>query len=259
MTGLVRRWRERTMDRGVDDRGTTLAELLIGMTIFSILMAAVTTMAVGYHRVHAENVARQDQVDATRTASERLTKVIRTVVKPSQLISCTTSVCSEIDAFVSASSTAMKFYANLDNAGNAVGPRQVTYMLDPTGAGEARLVERVQVPDSATPGANGYTYCDALAAGASAACKGRMTTRVLVEGVRTDGPVATFVYFDNAGQRMTPASGAALSAAQIDQVLSIELTLRVRSHDRNSTGPTTYIQRILLPNSQAVLRPGEDE
>ncbi|GEA82899.1 MAG: prepilin-type N-terminal cleavage/methylation domain-containing protein [Cellulomonas sp.] len=242
-----------------DERGTSLAELLIGMTIFSILMAALTTLAIGYHRVNAQSIARQDQVDAARTAAERLTKVVRTAVKPSQLINCVTSTCSELDAFVSASSTSMKFYANLDNAGNAVGPRQVTYTLEPTGAGEARLVERVQRPDSSTPGSNGYSYCDALAAGASGTCKARMTTKVLAEGVQTDGPVAPLVYFNNDGDAMTPGSGGALTALQIDQVLSIEFTLRVRSDDRNSTGPTTYIQRVLLPNSQAVLRPGEDE
>ncbi|AEI12315.1 MULTISPECIES: PilW family protein [Cellulomonas] len=242
-----------------DDSGTTLAELLIGMTIFTVLMAAVTTMAIGYHRVNAQSVARQDQIDATRTASERLTKVIRTAVKPSQLISCATSVCSDIDAFVSASTTSMKFYANLDNAGNTVGPRQVTYAFEATGTGVGRLVERVQRPDSSTPGSNGYSYCDATSAGASAACRSRMTSKVLAEGVRTDGPVPLFTYFDNAGAAMTPGTGGALTSAQIDQVLSIEFTLRVRSDDQNSTGPTTYIQRILLPNSQAVLRPGEDE
>ncbi|RHA40534.1 prepilin-type N-terminal cleavage/methylation domain-containing protein [Cellulomonas rhizosphaerae] len=240
------------------DRGTTLAELLIGMTIFSVLLAAVATMAVGYYRVNAQSVARQDQVDETRAAAERFTKLVRTVVKPSQLINCVTATCSDIDAFVSASATSMKFYANIDNAGNLVGPRQVTYTLEPTGTGTAKLVERVQRPDSSTPGNNGYSYCDALASGASGACKSRLTTKVLVEGVRTDGAVRPFVYFDNAGKAMTPASGTALSPAQIDQVLSIEFTLRVRSADQNSTGATTYIQRILLPNSQAVLRPGED-
>ncbi|MBT0995204.1 prepilin-type N-terminal cleavage/methylation domain-containing protein [Cellulomonas sp. DKR-3] len=242
-----------------DERGTSLAELLIGMTIFTILMAAVTTLAIGYQRVNAESVARQDQVDVARTASERLTKVVRTVVKPSQLISCVTATCSDIDAFVSASSTSMKFYANLDNAGNVVGPRQVTYVVQPTGPGTARLVERVQRPDSSTPGTNGYTYCDALAAGASAACRSRMTTATLVEGVRTDGPAPLFAYYDNEGDLMSTGAGGSLTSAQIDQVLSIELTLRVRADDARSTGATTYIQRILLPNSQAVLRPGEDE
>jgi len=254
-----RRLSSSAADEQTRERGTTLAELLVGMTIFSILMAAVTTIAVGYYRVNAQSVARQDQVDETRAAAERFAKLVRTAVKPSQLINCSTSTCSEIDAFVSASATSMKFYANIDNARNLVGPRQVTYALETTAPGVARLVERVQRPDSSTPGSNGYSYCDALASGASASCKARLETRTLAEGVRTDGVVEPFVYFDNTGAAMEPATRSGLSPAQIDQVLSIELTLSVRSADRNSTGPTTYIQRIMLPNSQAVLRPGEDE
>ena len=42
-------------------------------------------------------------------------------------------------------------------------------------------------------------------------------------------------------------------------MLAIELTVSVQSTTVTKANPTTYIQRITLPNAQAVLRQGEDE
>ncbi len=247
----------RMSSRPQGERGTTLAELLVSMTIFSVIMAAVLAIAIGYHRVSAQNIARQDQLDVARVASERLAKVVRTAVKPSQLMSCGNSTCDAIDSFITADATSMKFYANLENGGNLVGPSQVTYQVVSTAAGVGNLVERVQRPDSPTATVNGYVYCDASAVGASPACKARLTTRTLATGVRVDGESPLFAYYGDVGGELdTDRSG--LTASEIEHVLSIEVTLQVQSDSPTKPGPTTYIQRILMPNSQAVLRPGED-
>jgi hypothetical protein len=42
-------------------------------------------------------------------------------------------------------------------------------------------------------------------------------------------------------------------------VLAIEIVVQARSTGGTTTGvPTTYIQRVMLPNAQAVIRQGED-
>ena len=53
--------------------------------------------------------------------------------------------------------------------------------------------------------------------------------------------------------------GIQLYSSIHNDVLAIELTVSVQSTTVTKANPTTYIQRITLPNAQAVLRQGEDE
>lgn len=236
------------------DDGSSLPELLVSMMILAVIIAATATLAIGFSRTNAQNIARQDQVDRAREATERISKTIRTAVKPNKLSACVTATC-DVDAFVAAGAWSMQFYGNLDNPGNTRGPSRITYVVATSGPDKGVLIEKVQRPDSATPTAGtGYTYCNAEATGATAACTSLLTVRRLATGVRTDGATPLFQYFTTGGGGMTvPATG--LAAADIAKVLSVELTLRVQSASPSKPGPTTYIQRVLLPNSLAVLRP----
>ena len=238
------------------DEGSSLPELLVSMLILSFIIAATATLTIGFQRTNAQNIARQDQVDVARSAVERMSKTVRTAVKPNKLSACVTTAC-DIDAFVTAGNFTMQFYANLDNAAGARGPSRITYVVATSGPDKGVLVEKVQRPDTATPTAGaGFTYCNAEAAGAPVDCKNRLTVRRLATGVETGG-TALFQYFRSDGTAMTvPATG--LTAADLDEVLSVEVTVKVRSKSPSRPGPTTYIQRILLPNSLAVLRPDKD-
>ncbi|KQY25658.1 hypothetical protein ASD16_06555 [Cellulomonas sp. Root485] len=223
------------------------------MMLLAVVIATTATMTISFQRTNSQNIARQDQIDVARSATERITKTIRTAIKPSQLPGCTATAC-DVDAFISASQTSMQFYANLQNASNLVGPRRVTYSLATTGPDAGKLVEKVQVPDSATPGAAGYVYCNAELAGASAACKARLTVRTLAKGVLSSGSQPLFRYFGTTGAELPLTPGVPLTAAQIEEVLSVEILVKVQSPSPSRPKPTTYIQRVLLPNTQAVLR-----
>ena len=240
--------------RQTDDRGTSLPELLVVMLILGIIAAATAALTIGFQRTNAQNITRQDQVDAARSTVERMSKTIRTAVKPSQL-SCT--ACT-VDAFVKAETFSVQFYANLDNPGNSVGPSRITYSVTTTGADANVLVEKVQTPDFVPPGPSGYVYCPAELAGASAACQGRLTTRRLATGVVASASSPLFTYFDTAGNALTPAVGGSLSTTDLEKVLSIEIDVNVETPNATRAKPTEYIQRVTLPNSQAVLRSGQE-
>lgn len=243
--------------RGLEgDRGTTLTELLVTLLIFSMVVAATITMAVGFARTNAENISRQDQIDSARASVQSMSRALRTAVMPSQLTS--TCVSYTQDAFVVGRDYAVQFYANLDNPGNSVGPSRVTYSIATSGADAGNLVEKVQRPDSNVPTASGYQYCDAEVSGASAACRARLTTRVLARGVQAGTPV--FKYYDRSGNRMSPTTaGGTLTAAELARVLAVELVVSVQAPNATRADPTTYIQRITLPNAQAVLRQSEED
>lgn len=239
--------------RATADRGTSITELLISMMLLGVVIATTAVMTISFQRTNGQNMARQDQIDVARATAERMTKTIRTAIKPSQLPGCTATAC-DVDAFISASQTSMQFYANLQNTSNLVGPRRVTYSVATTGANAGKLVEKVQVPESATPGAAGYVYCDAEAAGATALCKSRLKVRTLASGVLSSGTEPLFRFYGSSGSELPLTPGVPLTAAQIEQVLSVEILVKVQGSSPTRPKPTTYIQRVLLPNTQAVLR-----
>ncbi|WP_315095264.1 prepilin-type N-terminal cleavage/methylation domain-containing protein [uncultured Cellulomonas sp.] len=239
-----------------DEQGTTLTELLVSMLVFSILLAAVGTLTIGFTRTNAQSISRQNQVDSARVVVSTMTKTLRTAVMPNQLTS-TCTLCTE-DAFVIGKGFSVQFYANINNPGNTVGPSRVTYTLTTTGADAGTLVEKVQVPDSNIPSATGYAYCDAEASGSPTACRNRLSTRVLARGVQSDtGPI--FAYYDRTGAQLTPPTNGTLTAAELKKVLAVELVVSVQAQDATKVDPTTYIQRVTLPNAQAVLRQEEED
>jgi hypothetical protein len=228
------------------------------MLIMGIITSALATLTIGFQRTNAQNITRQDQIDAARTGVERISKTVRTAVKPSQLsTTCTLSFCTE-DAFMRAENFAVQFYANLNNDKNMIGPSRVSYAVATSGATAGQLVEKVQRPDSNIPTSAGYVYCDATAGAATADCKARLTTRVISRGIQTPTATPLFKYYDTAGVRLIPdAATGTLAADQLEKVLSIELVVAVQSAN-GQAAPTTYIQRVTLPNSQAVIRQGTE-
>lgn len=251
MNALVARTRARIAS---GERGMTVVEMAVVMLILSIVLVATATLAIGFTRTNAENVSRQDQIDVARSAVERMSRVTRTAVKPSQLAS-TCTACTA-DAFMEAKPLSVKFYANIDNPKNSVGPSRVTYSVASSGPDAGVLIETLQTPDSKTPGSTGYVYCPATSPSASTECKNRLHTRRLAEGVSTSA--AVFTYYDTDGNQLVPPSSG-LSATALEQILSMELTVTVQSTNPVKPNPTTYIQRITLPNAQAIIRQGEEE
>jgi hypothetical protein len=116
----------------------------------------------------------------------------------------------------------------------------------------------VQSPDNLlTP----YTYCAAEAAGASALCKSHLVTQRLATGVLTVSGRPLLTYFNSDGLALPLAgpltASGSLTAADLAQVLSIELTVEVQTPNATKAAPTKYIQRVTMPNSQSVIRAGQ--
>ena len=238
------------------DAGFSLTELMVSMFITSLVIVTTVALTITFQRTNAQNFSRQEQIDTGRAAVEAMSRSVRTAIKPAQLAT-NCSGCTD-DAFLAGSGTSMRFYGNLDNSGNLVGPTRVTYTLVTSGAEAGQLIEEKQVPDSPVPGATGYTYCNAKAAGASAACKSRLTTRPVAFGVVNDAGTPIFRYFDQTGAELVPPVGGSLSVAELARVLAVEMLVTVQADNPIKAPPTTYIQRVLLPNAQAVIRLEEE-
>ncbi|WP_024288217.1 PilW family protein [Cellulomonas sp. KRMCY2] len=238
------------------DTGMSLTELVVTMMIMSFVVAGTVSLTVGFHRTTAQNMSRQEQIDTARAAVESMSRTVRAAVKPAQLIG-TCPGCE--DAFLEGRTTSVRFYSNVNNSGNDVGPSRVTYVLSTSGATAGQLIETIQIPESPVPDSSGYDYCDATLASADADCIGRARTRPIAFGVQADDLNPIFRYYDAAGVPLIPVSGASLTTDELARVLSIELVVTVQADNATQAAPTTYIQRIMLPNAKAVLRLSDEE
>ena len=226
-----------------DDSGMSLTELLVTMFITSILIAGTATLVVGVSRTNGANIDRTNQVDTARFGVERMVQALRTSVMQSQL-GC--SGCTS-DAFIQGADYGAQFYANLNNAGGTVGPSKVTFRIVATGTGTGDLRQTIQKPDSATPSPTlGFQYTNLS----------NVIDTVIARGVRTDTGSPIFAYYDGASARL-PATSGALTATQLKNVLAVEVQLTVQASGRRAL-PTTYVQRLLLPNAEAVIRQNEE-
>ena len=236
------------------DEGISLVELLVTMMVMGVIVAATATLVIGAQRTNSQTIARLDQVESARNAVERMSRTLRASVMPSQLLSSCAG-CTE-DAFVRGEDYEVQFYANIDNPRNTVGPSRVTYAVAETASGVADLVQTIQIPNSPTPTATGYQYCDPIA-DTGPACQSRVQTMTIARGVLVDTARPMLTYYSADGPLAT--SGGALSAVDLARVLAVELQVVVQQQTSQRAQPTTYIQRILLPNAQAVIRQGEEE
>lgn len=235
---------------GERDRGMSLVELMVTMVVTGLVAAMTAALVIGVQQTNQANTVRQDQIDAARVSTERMSKTLRSSAKPNQVAACTgTGVCVD-EAFLRGRQFSVEFYANLNNAGNRIGPSQVTYTVATSGSTAGQLVETVQRPMSNVPSATGYVYCTS-----GPGCAATKSTQVLARNVVTTSG-AVFQYYDSKGVKMTPVGSGTLTAAQLKTLQSIEIVVRIQDGSGDGAAPTTYIQRILLPNSQALMKTG---
>ena len=121
----------------------SLTELIVTMFIMSVVIIGAVSLTIGFQRTNAANLARQDAIDTARTTSESMSRTIRAAVKPSQLtLSC--AGCTQ-DAFIEARDFSVRFYSNINNAGNTVvtgSPSDDNMIVQPGAPG--RVVQHPQ-------------------------------------------------------------------------------------------------------------------
>jgi hypothetical protein len=74
-------------------------------------------------------------------------------------------------------------------------------------------------------------------------------TRTLARGVQTSGPI--FTYYDAVPAKITTVTLTATDLAKVD---SIEISVTVKKPGTVSVRPTTFVQRVALPNADSVVR-----
>jgi prepilin-type N-terminal cleavage/methylation domain-containing protein len=212
-----------------NDDGLTLVEMLSTLVIMGVLTSIISAMFITSMRAMHDNGIRLDQVNTGRTAMDTMTRVIRTSVLPSSLASCS-GPCGPGAAFLTAAPTTMSFYADIDNANNAVGPTQVSIWVDASG----NLFESLQRPD---PGSavTGYTWTTASL----------KHTILLAKGVQTTN-LFTYYQFGSSTPYTTVIGTSLANVDAVDILLKVDLP-------NTKASATTYVQRVSLPNVDTII------
>lgn len=217
--------------RGEHERGMTLVELMVTITLTSSVVAVVAGGLVTATKLMGSNSLRLQEVGENQVAIEAMTKTMRTAVEPRLL-----GAASDDAAFIQGDSKRVAFYAALSSliepTGGGMtryGPVRVTYTL--TGG---ELVETYQLPDEHLPSNHDYTYCTVGSTG----CEVR--SRTIASNV-VDAPIFTF-YGESGNTLAVP-----LSAANLEAVDSIDIV--VTSQTAEGTESSTVVSRVSLVNS----------
>lgn len=224
------------------DSGHTLVELMVVISLFTILTIAVGTLTVLGHQVSSGLRDRLDNTTQGQVAIDATSKVLRTAVLPDQIAEAACSNCEDT-ALIEANRSQVAFYASL---GDPVGPTLVTMrVMDdpfaPANETSGQLVQTMQPPTSLGNGR--YSFCDATEPGCI------VQTRVLARGL-ADEDTEIFAYYDFSGTLITRAD---LGETELAKVSSVEITLTVQNV-QDIPGQDTYpsatvVKRVRLPNS----------
>ncbi len=225
-----------------DDRGVTLIEMLVVISILGTVLAIVTEGLIVSQRTLGDNATRLNGLSQTNVAVEAMTRVLRTAILPSQ-VQATCSGC-DVAAFIKGDTRYVEFYANVDNDGilptsgtTDYGPRRVTYSVDAQGV----LTETVQKPNVHAYNDFDYQYCTP---GPSCPVRQRVLARDVEDGT-------LFTYYDRTGATIaTPLQSAVSRLKAVD---SIDLVIRVKPSDR--TDSATVTARVTLPNADSLIQP----
>ncbi|KPG86987.1 type II secretion system protein J [Frigoribacterium sp. RIT-PI-h] len=199
------------------DAGLSLAELLVAMMVFGIIVAVVTTTFISLTKATAQ--ARG--VDAnTRVASNVMNEVSR-VVRAARTIP--TPGGTEATSFSLATTESLTLTTAVNGADSLTTvPRKVTFGV----AADRSLVEMTVV---GTPLKTDFWQF------VSTPTK-RTLGGSVVAPASSDAPL--FTYYDFTGAVLTPDSGGALSATQLPAIAAVQVSVTI---DRTATASSQAV------------------
>jgi prepilin-type N-terminal cleavage/methylation domain-containing protein len=241
----------RRSSRG-DERGISLIEVMVAISLFSVLLALVSGVVIESLKSSTDTRNRLANLDQVRGGMDSMTKSLRTAVRPSQLNGTCSAFCE--DAFDVATDYEVTFLANLgDQLGGKATPSRITYKVapdttDPRGLTAIVTETRQQVKSTWVSG--DYVFAGVAAPAAPCTVSAPVpgcVTRQITKGLRWPFPVGegpAFVYYDAAHVKL-PATSLTTSA-QRTAISAVDITLPVG--DASHPSPSV-LSSVFLPNS----------
>lgn len=227
MIGVLRAARLRLLR---DDRGITLVELIVAMTLGVLVLAMAGSFLIASQRASATARGVNDSTRSAAAAMNEITRLVRSATDNPVATGDTPQ-----SAFQYASATTVRFFTFVNTADTVTKPVQVQLTLDPA---RRTITERTWV---GAPVSRSDYYSFPLSAGATLTAT-PTTTRVIASDVVSS---VLFAYSDGAavlGSDVTPVAAAKLAAVRR---VTVQVTTGVSRTDPNAT---TLTNAVNLPN-----------
>lgn len=230
MIRVVRARLEVVADARGSERGLSLAELLVAMTVFGILLAMTAGFMVNASRANITNRTIDSTNRTAANAMDEVTRVLRGAA--------TNTVANQSlpdPAFVQATDNALTVYSYVDLSTSKVAPVKVQFFVDAS----KNLVEWKW---AATPAGVNFTFPS------SASCATSCTSRILGSPVvlpAAGGP-KLFTYLDSTGTAIATVGGV-LPAAVVNNVAAVTISLQFGSTS-SANQSTLLTNSVGLPN-----------
>ncbi len=209
------------------DDGLSLLELVVAMGISSILIALVVSMFVSGSR------AVYDQEASTlnaRLASTSMNEVTRIVRAGTEIPVRGSSTNLAVFSYAGAETIVMYSFIDAETSSDPA-PLKVQFarnaaneLVETRWAGYHKFVGYWDFRDASTE---------------------RIIARSLMPPVASS---PLFTYYDKTGARLTPASGASLTSAQIRNIASVQVTMQVQGDQSGRVAPVQIQNMVGLPN-----------
>lgn len=208
------------------DAGVSLAELLVAIMVFGIVMAVATSTFISLTRATSQSRSIDT---ATRQATNGMDSMARVVRSASN--NPVPNSAAPTPAFSVAGVSELTLISSVNLTGSTTKPQLTTYRVDPATRG---LVESTtqSVGVSASASSTFWQFT------------GATTSRVLASPVRgTATPL--FRYYDVGGAEILPAATGYLTDAQEKSIASVSITLTVGRADSATAGVTLSTVAVL--------------
>lgn len=209
------------------DDGLSLLELVVAMGISSILIALVVSMFVSGSRAVYDQEASTLNARLASTSMNEVTRILRAGTEiPVRGSSVNLAV------FKDARAESLVMYSFID-AETSSDPAPLKVQFARNAANE--LVETRWAGYHKFVG-----YWD---------FRDTSTDRVIARSLLPPAAgTPLFAYFDKTGARLTPASGASLTDAQIRNIASVQVTMQVQGDQSGRVAPVQIQNMVGLPN-----------
>ena len=219
--GLRRLRRERR-----DDRGITLAELLVTMTLLAIMSAIIVSFMSTISRSFTEDAAATDSTNVAASGMNELTRVIRSGTE----LRLTGGGTVNAPVFIAATGNDVTLYAYIDTNSATPAPVKVRFSID----SQRRLVEtRWNATTTTTP----WEFVAVATPSYS---------RIVARSIPV-GSVPMFTYLDVLGHVLTPASGT-FTTTELKTIAAVQIELTVQADGTDRANPVTIRNAVSLPN-----------
>lgn len=220
--------RDRRAEPRRGDEGMTLIELVVAMGVFGILLTLVVSMFVGSVRSFSD---QSGALDNSRMASTSMNEVTRIIRAGTEIPVHGTAVNDPVFTYAGAEKIIMHSFID---AGTSTDPPPLRVQFARNAANE--LVETRW---------SAYHVHTTYWAFQTTSTYARTIARSLMPA-DTGSPL--FRYYDKNGVVLTPPAGGTLTTAQIRNIASVRVSMRVQADGSGRVEPVLIQNMVGLPN-----------